>query len=100
VLRTLWHVNDAATALLIAKFYEPHLGEKLAPPVALQRAQVWLRQATNAELQAYARGAAGQGRLEARHLSELEAELSEDGLKRSRNAAAIQWLVPAEVACG
>ena len=52
MLRTLWHVNDAATALLIAKFYELHLGEKLALPVALKRAQVWLRQATNAELSA------------------------------------------------
>jgi CHAT domain-containing protein len=96
VLGTLWPVNDAATALLIARFYELHLGEKLAPPTALRRAQIWLRQATNAELQAYARGAARQGRLEARHLSELEVDLSEDGLKRSRNATAIQWLEPTE----
>jgi len=48
------------------------------------------------DLQAYARGAARQGRLETRHISELETELSEVGLKRSRNANAIQWLAPAE----
>jgi CHAT domain-containing protein/tetratricopeptide (TPR) repeat protein len=94
VLGTLWPVDDAATALLIARFYELHLGEGLAPPTALRRAQAWLREATSAELATYARGAAKQGRLETRHLLELAAELSEDGLRRSRNAPVIQWEVP------
>jgi CHAT domain-containing protein len=96
VLGTLWPVDDAATSLLMSKFYELHLGSRLAPPTALRRAQTWLREATNADLQAYARGATWQGRLETRHLSELEADLSDDGLKRSRNAAAIQWQPPSE----
>jgi CHAT domain-containing protein len=48
VLGTLWPVSDAATALLMAKFYELHMGSKLAPPAALRQAQSWLRQATNA----------------------------------------------------
>ena len=43
VLGTLWPVSDAATALLIARFYELHLGEGLSPPTALRRAQAWLR---------------------------------------------------------
>jgi CHAT domain-containing protein len=53
VIGTLWPVNDAATALLIAKFYELHIGQKQAPSTALNRAQEWLRTATNADLIAY-----------------------------------------------
>jgi len=96
VLGTLWPVSDTASALLVAKFYELHLGNGLAPPTALRRAQLWLRQATSANLSAYAAGAVRQGRLDRRHLSEIEADLSEEGLKRSRNAAVIQWLSPSE----
>jgi CHAT domain-containing protein len=92
VLSTLWPVDDTATALLIARFYDLHMGGRLAPPAALRQAQLWLRQATNADLQAYARGAAGRGRRENRHLSEIARELSEAALKRSRNAALIVWI--------
>jgi CHAT domain-containing protein len=92
VLGTLWPVDDAATALLVGKFYDLHMTERLAPPTALRRAQIWLRRATNTDLQAFARGAAKQGRMDMRHLSELETELSEEGLTRSRNAATIQWI--------
>ncbi len=88
VLGTLWPVSDAATALLIAKFYELHMGQGLPPPTALYRAQAWLREATNADLATYARVAAKQGRLESRHVAEIEQELSEEGLTRSRNRAA------------
>jgi CHAT domain-containing protein len=96
VLGTLWPVADTASVLLVAKFYELHLGDGLAPPTALRRAQLWLREATNANLAAYAASAARQGRLQRRHLSEIEADLSEEGLERSRNDAAIQWLPPSE----
>jgi CHAT domain-containing protein len=94
VLGTLWQVSDAATALLIAKFYELHMGEGLAPPTALRRAQLWLRQASSADLEAYARGAAGQAGLDSRHVAEIVEDLSEAGLKRSRNAALIRWIAP------
>jgi CHAT domain-containing protein len=57
VIGTLWPVNDLSTALLMIKFYEYHLkGEKLMetdpmnPAIALRRAQLWLRDVTNAEL--------------------------------------------------
>jgi CHAT domain-containing protein/tetratricopeptide (TPR) repeat protein len=91
VLGTLWPVSDAATALLIAKFYDLHMDRRLLPPAALRRAQAWVRQATDAQLRAYARVAAGRGRLERRQLSEIEAELSEAGLTRSRNSVLIEW---------
>jgi CHAT domain-containing protein len=94
VLGTLWPVSDAATALLMAKFYELHMGSKLAPPTALWQAQSWLRQATNTDLTAYARLAAKQGRLENRDLVSMERALSESGLTRSRNATAIEWIAP------
>jgi len=90
VLGTLWPVSDAATALLIAKFYELHIDARLAPPTALSRAQAWLRQATSADLDGYARGAAARGRLDGLHLRQIEQALSPDGLARSRNRAVIE----------
>jgi CHAT domain-containing protein len=92
VLGTLWPVSDAATALLIAKFYELHMGDGLSPPTALSRAQSWLRTATNADLQGYARTAAHNGRIEQRYLTAIERELSAAGLAASRSAAAVAWV--------
>ena len=83
-----------ATALLMAKFYELHMGDRLSPPTALRRAQLWLRQATNVDLANYASVAAKQGRIESRHVADIEEELSEAALTRSRNAAAIDWIAP------
>jgi len=94
VLGTLWPVSDAATALLIAKFYELHMDQRVPPPAALNQAQTWLRQATNSDLQSYARIAANQGRLTSRHMTEIEQELSENGLKRSRNKSVVEWSQP------
>jgi len=91
VLGTLWPVSDDATALLIAKFYELHMGAGLAPPAALTRAQAWLRGATNDDLASYARTAAAQGRLDARHAAEIEAAMSADGLARGRYFNIVAW---------
>jgi CHAT domain-containing protein len=59
VLSSRWPVNDAATALLMTRFYQEWLGAKEASSqptngrvtkaVALQRAQRWLRQKSRAE---------------------------------------------------
>ena len=57
VLGTLWPVSDAATALLIAKFYELHIEQRLSPPTALRQAQPWLREASGDEIDAYCQGA-------------------------------------------
>ncbi len=98
VLGTLWPVNDMATALLVAKFYDLHLAGKLAPPTALRRAQLWLGHATNADLLAYARGAARQGRLDRKHVAAVEAELSADSLRRARKRALVEWIDPEQPA--
>jgi CHAT domain-containing protein/tetratricopeptide (TPR) repeat protein len=95
VLGTLWPVSDAATALLIARFYELHVGDGLSPPTALRRAQAWLREANSEDLTSYARVAAARGRLERRRLAEIDSELSEEGLRRSRNSALFEWVKPA-----
>jgi CHAT domain-containing protein len=92
VVGTLWPVSDAATALLIAKFYELHLEKGLKPPAALRGAQSWLRAATTDDLVAYAKIAAAQGRLKSRHLAEINQALSADGLTRSRNSALVEWI--------
>jgi CHAT domain-containing protein len=90
----LWPVADTATALLIAKFYDLHLSSGVEPPTALQRAQFWLRQASNSDLVAYARAAAKEGRLNAHHIAQIADELSEDGLRRSRKVALVEWVAP------
>jgi CHAT domain-containing protein len=96
VLGTLWPVSDAATALLIARFYELHMDGRLSPPTALSRAQAWLRQATSADLEAYAKGAAARGRIDSRQLGEIAHELSPEGLARSRNRSVVQWVGPGD----
>jgi CHAT domain-containing protein len=56
VVGTLWPVDDLATALLTVRFYELHITQELSPATALRRAQLWLRDATRAELAAYIEG--------------------------------------------
>ena len=74
--------DDTATALLMARFYELHIGERLPPASALSRAQAWLRDATNTDLQAYVENAVVSARL-APHLGEqIVQELSAEGLRR------------------
>lgn len=87
VVGTLWPVSDAATALLMAKFYELHMDKGASPPAALRDAQHWLREATGQDLNAFAKVASAQGRLHARHLSEIENELSGEGRARAYGSA-------------
>ena len=72
VLSTLWPVVDDATMLLIAKFYDLHVGEGIAPPTALKRAQEWLRTASRETLIDYAREAAIKGKVDAAKWATLE----------------------------
>ncbi len=92
VLGTLWPVSDIASALLIARFYELHIGERLRPATALQRAQVWLREATNEELSAYVQGAAGAGRIARGFATATSEAMSPESLKKDRNSSAVEWL--------
>ena len=71
VLATLWPVNDRATALLVAKFYDSHLDEGLTPAAALRKAQLWLRSAPRDELIRYAITAERQNRLSAQEARKL-----------------------------
>ena len=87
VLGTLWPVSDAATALLMAKFYDLHLEAGLDPPAALSGAQAWLRDATGDDLNGYAEVAAARGRLQAAQLASIAEELKPESLARSRRNA-------------
>ena len=66
----------------------------MSPPTAINRAQVWLRTATNGDLDAYAKATAAKGRLGSRHLAEIERELSAVELARSRNSSTVEWIEP------
>ncbi len=86
VLGTLWPVSDAATALLIARFYEQYWNANLTPPAALQHAQTWLRDATREELDAFAKDGAAKGRLERRHLAEIQKDLTRNSAASRSNS--------------
>ncbi len=60
VIGTLWQVDDMATALLMAKFYDLHVSQGLSPPAALKGAQGWLREATRPNLIAFLKAAAAK----------------------------------------
>ncbi|WP_059008379.1 CHAT domain-containing protein [Streptomyces specialis] len=49
VVASLWEVPSAATMALMARFYEHWRRERLPVAEALRRAQLWFRDATNAE---------------------------------------------------
>jgi CHAT domain-containing protein len=53
VIASLWPVDDFATALLMARSYEVLINDRMRPPEALRRAQLWLRDLTEAEEQDY-----------------------------------------------
>ena len=53
VISTLWEVDDFATALIVSKFYEGLFLAKRAPAAALREAQLWLRDADEADIDAY-----------------------------------------------
>ncbi|WP_448594351.1 CHAT domain-containing protein, partial [Thermoflexus hugenholtzii] len=57
VVGSLWAVNEVSTALLMIRFYDLWRGEGQEPPEALRQAQIWLRDSTNAEKEAFFRRA-------------------------------------------
>jgi CHAT domain-containing protein len=91
VLGTLWPVSDAATALLMARFYDLHMEGGSDPPEALDRAQAWLREATNDDLNGYAKVAAARGRLQGGQLASIEQELRPNPVARSRRNAPVEF---------
>jgi tetratricopeptide (TPR) repeat protein len=53
VVASLWPVSDLSTTLLMGKFYDLHVGEGQPPAQALRKAELWLKDASLDELQAY-----------------------------------------------
>jgi CHAT domain-containing protein len=53
VVGSLWSVLDLSTAMLMVRFYDLWRRDGLPPMEALRRAQIWLRDTTNAEKAAY-----------------------------------------------
>jgi CHAT domain-containing protein/tetratricopeptide (TPR) repeat protein len=51
VVGTLWSVDDVSTALIMMRFYELHIVDRVEPARALRSAQLWLRDKTLQELQ-------------------------------------------------
>lgn len=91
VLGTLWQVDDMATAFLVSRFYELHLGQGLAPPAALKSAQVWLRSATIADLLAYARAAGARAQLSPDQIESLAVTLITGNRGRAQPRFIASW---------
>ena len=54
VISTLWQVDDFATALIMSKFYEGIFQSNMAHAAALREAQLWIRDAQEEVIDAYA----------------------------------------------
>ncbi|MCY3887033.1 MAG: CHAT domain-containing protein [Chloroflexi bacterium] len=54
VVSTLWAIDDFATALIVSRFYEGLFEARKAPATALREAQLWMRDADEAVIDAYA----------------------------------------------
>jgi CHAT domain-containing protein/tetratricopeptide (TPR) repeat protein len=80
VLGTLWPVNDLASTLLVARFYELHRRRELPPPTALRQAQLWLRDARRSELVAYVETAAQDRRLDSAQTQQMKAAIAMVGV--------------------
>jgi hypothetical protein len=101
VLGSLWQVDDLATALLIARFYDLHLGSPggapaggLPPPTALRQAQAWLRDSTAAQLLTYAQMAAAKAKIDPTKLLELTGALTRGQRSASSRFAGIWKALP------
>ena len=53
VVSTLWSVEDFPTALIVSKFYEGLFVANMPPATALRQAQIWVRDADQAAIDAY-----------------------------------------------
>ena len=79
VVASLWPVDDLSTTLLMSRFYELHLGQRQMPAEALRYAQIWLKQATIADLRNYANAKRTDGSLTAEQFSVLAETLEPAG---------------------
>jgi CHAT domain-containing protein/tetratricopeptide (TPR) repeat protein len=89
VIATLWQVDDRATALLMAKFYDLNMDEGQEPGAALRGAQAWLQRATQRDILAYIADAANRGRID-----EKSAEKFRLSIRRGRSdnpRFAVNW---------
>jgi CHAT domain-containing protein/tetratricopeptide (TPR) repeat protein len=65
VIGSLWPVDDTSTALLMMRFYHLHFQMHAPPALALRRAQLWLRDARQADIDAFLGDLRRAGRLTA-----------------------------------
>jgi CHAT domain-containing protein len=79
VIATLWPVSDASAALLAAHVFQGLLQEQLPASAALRKAQLWIRNASVADLKTYVQNLASSDAVGAdrRWLESLSIHLSE-----------------------
>lgn len=63
VIGAQWAVNDVASALLAARFYDGRLARNLAPAAALRAAQLWLKDASAADMAEFVQSLTASGKI-------------------------------------
>jgi CHAT domain-containing protein len=91
VVASLWPVDDVSTALLMMRFYDRHRGAGEAPAAALRNAQLWLRDATQADLVAYIARMVREGRLPPPQVDGLTAAIARTGNVTRPYAHPLHW---------
>jgi len=99
VVSSLWPVDDLSTALLLARFYDLHRVEGRTPSAALREAQIWLRDATGDDLQAYAAQAVKDGRLPGALAGEMQGAMAQNVASRGL-VSAVAALISSQMAGG
>ena len=91
VIGTLWPVNDAACALVLGRFYQYYIGDGMRPALALKTAQLWLRDATAADLRELMQTLIDDGYLLANEALPLDADLTAFHDDESPFSLPISW---------
>jgi len=91
VIGSLWPVDDTSTALIMMKFYDFYLAKNLEPALALRRAQLWLREASRPQIEAFLTEMVQSARLSSPQASMLRKSLTSGTADEKPYAHPFYW---------
>jgi len=91
VIGSLWPVDDTSTALIMMKFYDFYLAKNLEPALAVRRAQLWLREATRPQIDAFLTEMVQSARLSSPQASMLRKSLTSGTADEKPYAHPFYW---------
>jgi CHAT domain-containing protein len=85
VISSLWPVDDRATALMMAKFYDLHIEHGQDPATALRNAGNWLRSATANDITSYIAQALADNRIGEADAASMRLSVQEGGTEKGKS---------------